>query len=170
MCAREEGPHKSTTMMTMMMWEGGRECEGQRGSKRMRLVAVSVVLSCLLLLARCHPSIHPTMTSKLQAYRQHYVLLYRALLRATSICIPTQTGRRYRHASSFVRAQPSPLTSRTNRAPMQHLDRHLKATIRADFERYRSERNPEHIEALLYRGHTVLRAIIDFTEQSATQP
>ena len=52
MCAREEGPHTSGTTM-VMMWEGGRECEGQRGSKRMRLVAVSVVLSCLLLLARC---------------------------------------------------------------------------------------------------------------------
>ena len=34
MCAREEGPHTSSTM-TMMMWEGGRVCEGQRGSKRM---------------------------------------------------------------------------------------------------------------------------------------
>ena len=35
MCAREEGPHTSSTMTMMMMWEGGRVCEGQRGSKRM---------------------------------------------------------------------------------------------------------------------------------------
>jgi len=60
MCAREEGPHtSSTTMVMMMMSEGGRMCDGQRGSKRMSATPQQPrspsIAACLLVGIRSHP-------------------------------------------------------------------------------------------------------------------